>query len=108
MSPLFAGHIEVDAQRAPDVAGRDTILNRLGGRPTVEAGQHVVRQHRGAVNGAESQDNPFVELRQPHVSQDTQPLPRQSQRFVAHPHRIRDARDAGGGPFRGLPVAGGR
>ena len=72
-SPLFARHVEVDAQRVPNVAGLDTILNRLGGRPAVETGQHVVCQHRCAVSGAESQDHPLFELRQPHVSQDTGP-----------------------------------
>jgi hypothetical protein len=71
-SPLRAGDVEVDTQRPPDVAGLDAVLDGLGRGPAVEAGQHVIDQHRCAVGSTEPQNDPLVELRQPHASQDTQ------------------------------------
>ena len=69
---MVARHVEVDAQRPPDLTRLDTILDGLGRGPAVEAGQHMIYQHRCAVRSAESQDNPVVELREPHASQHTQ------------------------------------
>jgi hypothetical protein len=71
VSPLVAGHIEVDAQRPPDLARLDTRFDRLGGGAATKPGQYMVQQHGRAVGGAESQDHPIVELRQPHSSQST-------------------------------------
>ena len=70
-SPLVAGHVEVDAQRPPDLARLDALFDRLGGGTAIEAGQDMVDQHRRAIGGTESQDHPIVELRQPHSSQFT-------------------------------------
>ena len=72
-SPLVAGHVEVDAQRPPDLARLDALLDRLGGGTATEAGQYMVGQHGRAVGGAESQDHSIVELRQPHPIKFTGP-----------------------------------
>lgn len=70
--PLIAGHLEVGAQRPPDVAGVDTILDGLYRSPPAELRQNVVHHDRGTANCTELAINEFAKLRQPHAHETTQ------------------------------------
>ena len=70
-SPLVARDVEVGAQRAPDVARVDAVLDGLGGGSSAESRQHVVDEHRRAAHRPELALDEFLEFRQPHPTQPT-------------------------------------
>jgi len=94
---LIARHVEVGAQRAPDVAWIDAVLDGLR-RGAPEPGQHVVDEQRGATHRPELTIDEFPEFRQTHVLN----LRRRPERFLAHPYRIGDLGDACARPPGGL------
>ena len=87
-SPLIAGDVEVGAQRPPDVARFDTVLDGLGGGASAKPVSTWSTSSDRAPHRAELALDEFVEFRQPH----TPNLRRRRQRFMAHPYRIGDVR----------------
>ena len=79
--PLLARHVEIGAQRPPDIPGLDAVLDGLRGRAPVHPGQDVVHEQRRATHRTELPFDEFVEFGQSHENN----LP---SRFMAHPNRI--------------------
>jgi hypothetical protein len=100
-SPLIAGNVEVGAQRPPDVAGVDAVLDCLRAGAPVQAGQHMVDEHRGPADRAELSLDELMEFRQPH----TFTLPGPGQRLLAHAYRIGEVGDARSRPSCSVAVA---
>ena len=100
-SPLIARDVEVRAQRAPDVAWFDAVLDGLGGGPSTESRQDVIDEQRCSTHRPELAGHEFLEFRQPHATN----LRRRCERFMAHPYRIFDVRDARARDTRRFAVA---
>ncbi len=65
------GHIEFGAQRPPDLARVDTILDRLGAGAAVHRGQDMIGQQQVAAGDAEFGMQEFLEFSQPHRAEGT-------------------------------------
>ena len=70
-SPFIARDVEIRAQRTPDIARIDAVLDGLRGGAPAEAGQHVVDEHRRRPDLSELALDEIVEFRQPHAAQPT-------------------------------------
>ena len=99
-SPLVTRDVEVGAQRPPDVPWLDAVLDRLGGGSSAECRERVVDEHRRAAHRPELTLDELLEFGQPHRTN----LRRRRERFMAHPYRIYDRRDAGACPPGSLTV----
>ena len=66
-SPLITRDVEVGAQRPPDVAGVNAVLDSLRGGPSAEPTEHVVDEQGGAAHRAELAGDEFLEFGQPHA-----------------------------------------
>ena len=99
-SPLIARDVEVSAQRAPDVARVDAVLDGPGGGPPAELRKYVVDEQRRTAHRPELAFDKFLEFGQTHAPK----LRRRRERFMAHPYRIIDLGDAGPGPASRLLI----
>ena len=99
-SPLVARDVEVRTQRAPDVTRVDAVLDGLSGGSSAECRERVIDEHRRAAHRPELPLDELLEFGQPHPNN----LRRRRERFMAHPYRIYDLRDAGACPHGRRPV----
>ncbi len=99
-SPLVAWDVEVPTQGSPHLTRIGAVLDGLGRSASAHTRQDVVDEHRRSPRRAELAFDKHSEFREPHRPK----LRRRTYRFMAHPYRICDLRDAGPGPDRGFPI----